>query len=353
MSRSPAPGATLPKNAAAGPGDDSLGEAVARREAWSRYWASGVLHSCPGYGERYGGSIARFWHGVFMALPDPGRVLDVATGNGAIPRMLLEQRRTPGVTCDAVDIARVQLPWLAKVDANDRTRVRLHSGLDASSLPFPAACFDLIASQYGLEYTDTDRTVPELLRVLAPGGAVAMVLHHSQGRPASLAALEIEHGIWLGREGGWFDATEAMVEPMARAATAKGRESLRDDVRANAARERFNSLQNELSARAQGGDGADVLFEVRDTAMRAFELATRQGAAAGLAAIASLRAEVEAGITRLRDLRDHALSEPQARALCERFANALKKPVALGVLLEERDGRQYVMGWTLRVDPGG
>lgn len=324
-------------------------EAESRRDAWSRYWARGVPHSCIGtYGDRYGGAIAAFWKDVFAGLPAVARVLDVATGNGALPRLLLDNCSQPGVTCDAVDIATVQLPWLAAAAPSERNRIRLHGGVDAGALLFANGTFELAVSQYGLEYTDLERSVPELLRVLAPGGGVAMVLHHAQGRPATLAALEIGHIGWLTAEGGWCDATAAMIEPMARASTFGGRASLQGDVRANAARERFNAAQNELSARGEGQDGADVLFEMREAAMSLLAAAGREGVAAAGKALAAMRQELVAGATRLEDLRAHALDAEQVQALGRRLESGLGGAVALGELREQG----HLMGWTLRLLPG-
>lgn len=330
------------------PGADDGQSPKARRDAWSRYWAAGAPHSCVGtYGDCYGGKIAGFWHGVFGDLPAVASVLDIATGNGVLPRMLLDARHEPGVTCDAVDIATVQPPWLARLSAADQARVRMHGGVDAAALPFDDGRFDLIVSQYGLEYTDLHRSVAELLRVRAPGGAVALVLHHAQGRPAVLAAIEIDHMRWLTRQGGWFDATEAMIEPMARAATAQGRASLHGDARANAARERFNTQQNQLTARAASGDGADVLLEVREAAMQAFTLASRGSLPAATALLVSWRAELAAAVTRLHDLSAHALRVDEAEALRERLSTELRTPVALGEL---REGEGHLMGWTMRTE---
>jgi SAM-dependent methyltransferase len=328
--------------------NDSIPRGVdrSRRDAWSRYWARGVPHSCVGtYGDRYGGAIAAFWKEVFAGLPAVARVLDVATGNGALPRLLLDYSSHPGVSCDAVDIATVHLPWLASAAPAERARVRLHGGVDAGALPFADHAFDLAVSQYGLEYCDLDRSVPELLRVLAPGAGVALVLHHGQGRPATLAAIETDHIRWLTTEGGWFDATAAMIEPMARAATFAGRASLQGDARAIAARERFNRVQNELSARGAGQDGADVLFEMREAAMSVFALAGREGVHAAEAALAAIREELGAGATRLADLCAHALTAAQVRALAEHLELGLGAPVALG---EIREQGGHLMGWTIR-----
>jgi SAM-dependent methyltransferase len=324
---------------------------AARRDAWSSYWARGASHSCLGsYGELYGGAIGAFWGGVFGGLPPVARVLDVATGNGVLPRMLLQQCRSSGVQCDAVDIATIQPPWLAGVAPADRERVRVHGGIDAEALPFADATFDLVVSQYGIEYARLEQAIAEATRVLAPGGALAMVIHHAQGRPATLAAIELEHLAWLARDGGLLEATAAMVEPMARAATPQGRASLEGDTRSHAARERFNALQGELAARREGRDGADVLFEVRDAMMSVLALAARQGAGAAAATLQAWRAELAASETRLRDLREHALDAQAAQALRDRLEAALQAPVSLQELREEAG---YLMGWAVRAARAG
>lgn len=320
-----------------------------RRGAWSRYWARGASHSCLGtYGDLYGGAIAAFWGPVFAALPPVARVLDVATGNGVLPRMLLACRHEPGVRCDAVDIAPVQPKWLADLTATDRARVNVRGGVDALALPFADGVFDLVVSQYGIEYAPLDRAIAEVLRVRSPRGAIAMVLHHAQGQPAKVAALELEHLAWLQGEGGLLDATAAMLEPMARASTPQGRATLQGDAAANAARERFNAVQNELAARGDGKEGADVLFEAREAAMSLLAIAGRQGARAAASALADYRAELAASETRLRDLREHALGAEEAQGLRDRLAAALGGPASLEELREEAG---YLMGWALRANP--
>lgn len=322
---------------------------AARRDAWTRYWEGGASHSCLGsYGDLYGGAIAAFWNGVFGDLPPEARVLDVATGNGVLPRMLLARRADPGIQCDAIDIAAIEPTWLAGLAESDRARVRVHGGVDAEALPFAAGTFDLVVSQYGIEYARVESALDEALRVLAPGGRVALVVHHARGRPASVAALELAHLDWLVREGGLLDATAALLEPMARAATHQGRAALQGDASAHAARENFNARQNELAARASAEAAADVLFEVREGAMALLSLAGRQGAPAAAVALQAYRAELAASAERLRDLREHALEPAQAQALRDRLAAALDTLVTLEEL---REPAGFLMGWAVRTLP--
>lgn len=313
--------------------------------AWSRYWALGAPHSCVGsYGECYGGAIGAFWRTVFAGIPAKARLLDIATGNGALPRLLVQDHRAANVQCDAVDLAVIYPTWLIAAEPVDQARIRFYGGVDAAKLPFGDRCFDLIVSQYGLEYTNLDGTLPELLRVRASGGGIALVLHHTEGRPASLAAVEIEHLDWLMRGGGLFDAAAVMVEPMARAHTAQGRASLQGQPQANTARQRFNMVLGELSARAASGDGADVLVDARDAVMSLLANAGREGVMRASANLAALRQEFSGSATRLHDLCAHALGVDAAMSLRERLAAALGRPVSLGELHEQ----QHLMGWTIQ-----
>lgn len=318
---------------------------AAVREAWSRYWAQGAPHSCIGsYGDCYGGAIAEFWHDVFSQLPATARVLDVATGNGALPRLLLKDDRSAGVSCDAVDIASIAPTWLADASPIDLGRVRFHSHVDAGDLPFSDGCFNLVISQYGFEYTDGERSLPELLRVLARAGSIALVLHHSEGRPATLAGVELAHLDWMFKPAGLFDGAAALIEPMALAVTAEGRANLDKDSHAIAARERFNALLGELSSRAECVDGADILFDVRTAIMSVLAAAGAQGKVHAEIRLLALRSEFTNASTRLRDLIAHSVTEAAALTLRSRLSEALNTAVTLGELKEQ----DHLMGWTLR-----
>jgi hypothetical protein len=64
---------------------------------------------------------------------------------------------------------------------------------DLSTLPFPDAAFDGVASQFGIEYADVAAAAREAMRVLTPGGGGHFVLHHAdsaitQSASKSLAA---------------------------------------------------------------------------------------------------------------------------------------------------------------------
>ena len=95
------------------------------------------------------------------------RVLDVATGTGAVALELLRQRRCAVVGLDQsremLAVARARLP----------ESVELVEG-EADRLPFPDASFAGLTFTYLMRYVDEPgATIRELARVVRPGGVVA------------------------------------------------------------------------------------------------------------------------------------------------------------------------------------
>lgn len=309
-----------------------------RQQVWTRYWASGASHSCgTSYGERYGGTIAAFWRTVHDDTPAGSRLLDVATGSGAIPRLWRTWRGSD--TWDAVDLAASAPSWVAEAGA----ALRFRGSVRAESLPFPAASFDLVTSQYGLEYCDLALAVPEVLRVRAPQGGVAFVLHHVDSRPVTLARTELSHLEWALGPDGLLAACAGMLGPVAEATTPQGRERLARDPAAEAARLRFNAAQTALRERAKIPDGADVLGEIRDGVGAMLQSAMRQGAAQARVQLDAWTLALADHRVRLEELCTHALGSTAAQALGAQFA-AAGLQADLGTL----DEGPHLMGWTLR-----
>jgi SAM-dependent methyltransferase len=323
-------------------------EALERRGLWSRYWATGMAHSCgTSYDSTYGGAIGDFWRDSFATLAAGDRVLDIATGNGALPRLLLSLRPHASVEIDAVDMAQVAPTWPLQLDPPQRQRLRIHSGVSAESLPFADHRFGLVVSQYGIEYADLSLAVPEALRVLAPGGRVRFLVHHTLARPVVLAGHEIEHIDWLLQPDGLADLAAAMIEPMVRATTAEGRSSLATDAAANQQRQRFNDLQAALKLRLQAAACPDVLHEARDWIARMFALAPSGGVAGCRQALDQIRDALVDSRQRLLDLRQHALDETAIRQFCDHLGQAGLKASATPL-----SDQGHLLGWTVCGDPG-
>jgi SAM-dependent methyltransferase len=316
-----------------------------RRGVWSRYWSSGVLHSCAtSYANNYEGPVADFWHRSFDALPAGTRMLDIATGNGPIPRLMFA--RTGGgieIHCDAIDLSDIAPTWPAQLPREQRNRLHFRGGVSAESLPFASNAFDLVTSQYGLEYSNMDQAVPELVRVLRPLGGLRCVLHHAQALTVRLAAEELSHIDWILMRGGLLDLGSAMVEPLERARTPQGRASLRSDALMDELRESFNAVQDEAHERIEASACPDVIHESRAAVAAALREATEGRSAVALERLHAYSSVLGDAALRLRELRDCALGDDDAAALCAQLER-LGTPAHVQVLSDERG----VYGWALR-----
>jgi SAM-dependent methyltransferase len=118
------------------------------------------------------------------ALRSGQRVLDVACGTGVLAREAAARVGPSG--------------YVAGLDATPGMLVvakRLTPGIDwrhglADALPFPDASFDAVVSQFGLMFfPDRERALREMMRVLRPGGRLAIAVWDSLDRTPAYADL--------------------------------------------------------------------------------------------------------------------------------------------------------------------
>jgi len=170
-------------------------EAVDSRNAaqsWDAYWRGTAEAGAWSAGGVNHPAIEAFWNDRFSALQQESghtAMLDVASGNGAVIECAARAFAEDALELTCVDISGPAL-------ANLQERFPQARGLvcDAASLPLEAAQFDLVTSQFGIEYAGPG-AIDEAIRVLTPGGWLVLVLHHRAGLihaecAASLEAIE-------------------------------------------------------------------------------------------------------------------------------------------------------------------
>ncbi|MDZ7790783.1 MAG: methyltransferase domain-containing protein [Xanthomonadales bacterium] len=164
---------------------------------WGQYWAGGALTSLPeDFRANYDGEIRQFWHDIVAAVPAGARVLDVCTGNGAIALLaaeILSERECAGEVL-AVDAAAIRPSTIAQrfPEQAERVRsVRFYPETRFEELDLSAASVDLITSQYGMEYCDLAVAADQCVRLLRPGGRLAMLCHAVDSD--MLKTMEAEH----------------------------------------------------------------------------------------------------------------------------------------------------------------
>lgn len=302
-----------------------------RRQSWSRYWASGALHSCASsFTGNYDDEIGAFWQEAFADLRARQRVLDVATGNGPLPK-LINDCCTELPEIDAVDLAELRPAWHLQLAPERRERIRFHAGIAVESLPFADGSFDLVISQYGIEYSDLARSLAEVRRVARPQARFALVLHHAEALPVRIGRAELEHLAFLQRSDGLLAAALGFLPLHARGAGQ------------GAPRMAFDSALKQVHERAQSVFAPDVLHETLVAVIQLAQAAPGLGPARVEAQLAALAQHLADDALRQSELLAHALTQTQAEAL----AAALAPDSAFE--LRELRVRAELFGWGLRI----
>lgn len=156
---------------------ESRSDSERTARGWDTYWrGTGDIGAWTAGGAGHP-AIRAFWSELFQAAStDPARTMvDIASGNGAVVECALNvcASAPPDIIC--VDIS-------AAAIANIRRRFPGVQGLvcDARSIPLQARAFDLVTSQFGVEYAGLE-AIDEAARLLAPGGRLALLIHHRAG----------------------------------------------------------------------------------------------------------------------------------------------------------------------------
>jgi ubiquinone/menaquinone biosynthesis C-methylase UbiE len=107
---------------------------------------------------------------VALVAPPEAAVLDVGTGPGVLLAEIARAR--PDVRVTGVDLSADMVTAAARNVARFGDRAAVRVG-DVADLPFPDAAFDVVVTSFSMHHwADLPAAVPELARVLRPGGRV-------------------------------------------------------------------------------------------------------------------------------------------------------------------------------------
>lgn len=314
-----------------------------RQDAWSQHWSTGVLHACTqGAGGTLSDGFVRFWRPVLRNVAAESRVLDLGTGNGVLPLSAWSWLNPCRLEFDAIDLAELRPNWVNRLPEIDRQRIRFHSRVRMEDLPFAARSFDLITSQFALEYADRQAAVAEVRRVAKPGASMALVCHHAGSLPVRLAATEISHIDSLLRTEGLIDLAEMLAPRFAQSTSEAGRLALQADSQARANRQRFDELQHELDLDVERSDCPDIVHETRHSIIHAFQLSAMGRVEDSLLYLHSTRTKLMYARVRLAELRAHALTPRDADELLRDLQ------VADGAQWTPLQEQGAVMAWSLQ-----
>jgi SAM-dependent methyltransferase len=277
---------------------------------WESYYRGGRLAACPtGREPNYTLELHDVWSDFFSGLDDAARVLDIGTGNGAIPLIARQTAERLGRSYEihGADLAQIHPNRNVADGARLFAGITFHRGVAAESLPFETASFSAVSGQYALEYTDTWQSLAQVLRTLKPGGAAQFVLHH-----ADSIVVERARG----------SLRQADVVLIATKVHRKLRRFLEADRRsADAARNAWADLAAAMSilrTSALGDEDRLVIDVTLDAIPKLLDSRRRLTRAALSRAIDSVETDLRDSVRRLQDLIQAAVTDAAMVELAQR-----------------------------------
>ena len=293
-------------------------------DQWSRYWEKGTITTFHGrFGENYDGPVRDFWHGLFVRLPGNARIVDLATGNGAVALLAAQHSYRQGsafdiVGVDTADIDPARL-FAGKAYAKHLRRIRFLAKTPVAATTLPDSSQDLAASQFGIEYAETAPTVAEIDRILKPCNATfAAMIHHADSAIVRQAKDGVEQ-IVVCAKSGLHDAIRNLHAQLDKLASRS--KDPQHDERAKAQRTAINerlSALNRESTRFR--DPGQIVYYVENS-MATFNPDVSGGMSVEkkLAMLRQVNAETDGYRQRMRDLISAAQDDAEITDLADRL----------------------------------
>lgn len=185
--------------------------------AWRDFWKADRLSSCVPMSSRSAADMAAVWQTVFRKVPNRARILDVATGNGAVlaHAAIVSQQSGKSFKMTGVDLAEIDPHQFVNDPEGHLKNIEFLGGIAAEKLCFDIDSFDCVVSQYGLEYADLAPALTEVGRVLSPRGWLHWLAHMYDSPVVAQNLSQISEVELLLRAGGPLAAMRSFVRSLA------------------------------------------------------------------------------------------------------------------------------------------
>ena len=295
--------------------DNTKSDSLSANSSWDRYWRGIKEGGQFGVGGANHPRLNQFWREYFSSmgtLSAPKKMIDIGCGDGAVVAAAADTLGDECLQLTSLDISRHSVDLL-------RQRYPDVDGVvaDALHIPFDSWSFDLVTSQFGVEYAGT-AAFGEAARLVSPGGQLALLVHHRssvmyEDCSASLDAVEgLRACQFIARSITLFESGFAMLQ---------GADRSPYDAAAQDMLPAYRELERIMQRRGKhvAGDTLLRLYEDVDTIHQHME---QYDPAEILRWLAKMDTELD-GYARIMDaMRDAALSEQQFLAVSEAVKDA-------------------------------
>ncbi|KFZ38046.1 hypothetical protein HR45_05925 [Shewanella mangrovi] len=306
------------------------------QNCWDQYWEQGAITSFGSAIDNYQGALLNIWQAVANSFVGEVNVLDIGTGNGAIP-LLLDKYSAKSATGAIIGVDKANVKDCIVGNTLD---ISLRSGIDVAALPYDKEHFHYVVSQFGFEYGLSPLAIDEVLRVMKTNAKLVLVMHNKDSFIVQQNSQELKFltSPQLERV---TQELKHFVEQMGYLASAEAIRQAQRDERLEGLRKAFFAelkmlweLDNESYKNAGISNAVDYLFKT----------GISWTVAQKLDFIDQVFGELNAHKQRLAQLVNAALDEQEVLALLEQLCLGGCN-IELIKVVKESDGR--VLAWQL------
>ena len=260
----------------------------------------------------YDGAILEFWSRIFVRLDENAVIVDLATGNGALALLAAKYSDSNAKKFEVtgVDYATTDPAEMLKDKGLGETLSTINFVTDTriEDTGLPGHSFDLVCSQFGFEYADTDKAVREAERLLKSDGGIFAAMMHVDGSAIMQQAQEgVRQAIQCSKSG-LLENVEKLLRAVA-VATEAGVDPATDD-KCEQHRHRTNDITEKLhAAQSQYKDPGQISYFLTN-AMSLFnkERFGNLSLAEKLKLLHTIQPETDTYMQRMRDMISSALN---------------------------------------------
>ncbi|GEM_PF-1746993 len=292
-----------------------------RQDNWTNYWKSNSTDSCRDGIKAELSELDNFWAETSAMIKENNRILDLCTGKGDVIKQLIKYQSSEDKKVlghfTGVDLSDIDKTTVEDQFEKYKANVDFRYGINISELPFEAGVFDLITSQFGVEYALGGAVLKEVCRVMDQTGAARFAVHHKESALVTVAKEEIKHIDLLLAKDGYFDSVNTLIPIFSKLRNPANAKKINKDNNATRARERFNNESQKVVKQAENSSVPDLLQNSLRFSRHIFDLAKIKGRSVAKNEYSRYKNELNLSKERLLELITAAMDEADVKKLEE------------------------------------
>ena len=220
------------------------------------------------FSNNYDGVILEFWRSVFDRQPKSARVVDLATGNGALAILAKQYSDAMHMkfTLCAVDYAASHPSEALAGTGYDEIlkSISFHTNTRLERTGLPSGQYNLVCSQFGIEYAPIQMAIKEVVRILKPQDATFAAMIHVDGSAILEQAREGIRQVIRCKKSGLIGEVENLLSAL-QGVRNRGGDPAEDEA-CERMRETINGITGKLhSSQSQYKDPGQIAYFLANT----------------------------------------------------------------------------------------